>query len=84
MEKTAILPDLSDNTYVYKKHKEVKSYDANGNYKKDSDFELSLYPVGRATGTLDDLPKFAQALLKKKELFKHPETWKTLYTASST
>ena len=84
MEKTAILPDLSDNAYVYEKHKEVKSYDANGNYKKDSDFELSLYPVGRATGTLDDLQKFAQALLKKKELFKHPETWKTLYTASST
>ncbi|KXT83001.1 Beta-lactamase [Streptococcus sp. DD11] len=83
MDKTALLPDLSDNQYVQEKRQEINSYDANGN-KKNADFELSLYPVGRATGTLDDLQKFAQGLLKKEALFKRPETWTRLYTATST
>ncbi|WP_314579502.1 serine hydrolase [uncultured Streptococcus sp.] len=84
MDKTAILPDLSDNSYVQKKRQETKGYDTKGNLLSKDHFITSIYPIGAATGTLKDLEKFAQALLARKTLFERPETWNTLYTASST
>ena len=84
MDKTAILPDLSDNSYVQKKRQETKGYDTKGNLLSKDHFITSIYPIGAATGTLKDLEKFAQALLTRKTLFERPETWNTLYTASST
>ena len=84
MNKTAILPDLSDNSYVQKKRQETKGYDTKGNLLSKDHFITSIYPIGAATGTLKDLEKFAQALLARKTLFERPETWNTLYTASST
>ena len=84
MDKTAILPDLSDNSYVQKKRQETKGYDTKGNLLSKDHFITSIYPTGAATGTFKDLEKFAQALLARKTLFERPETWNTLYTASST
>ena len=84
MDKTAILPDLSDNSYVQKKRQETKGYDTKGNLLSKDHFITSIYPTGAATGTLKDLEKFAQALLARKTLFERPETWNTLYTVSST
>ena len=84
MNKTAILPDLSDNAFVQAKRKEAKGYDSEGKLLGSANSELGLYSSGRATGTLEDLQKFAQALLKKETLFHRPETWTTLYTATST
>ncbi|EGJ37514.1 serine hydrolase domain-containing protein [Streptococcus sanguinis] len=84
MDKTAILPDLSDNSYVQKKRQEAKGYDIQGKVLRKDSFIVGLYPIGAATGTLKDLEKFAQALLARKTLFERPETWNTLYTASST
>ena len=84
MDKTAILPDLSDNSYVQKKRQETKGYDTKGNLLSKDHFITSIYPTGAATGTFKDLEKFAQALLARKTLFDRPETWNTLYTASST
>ena len=84
MDKTAILPDLSDNSYVQKKRQETKGYDTKGNLLSKDHFITSICPIGAATGTLKDLEKFAQALLARKTLFERPETWNTLYTASST
>ena len=84
MDKTAILPDLSDNSYVQKKRQETKGYDTKGNLLSKDHFITSIYPTGAATGTLKDLEKFAQALLARKTLFDRPETWNTLYTVSST
>ena len=84
MDKTAILPDLSDNSYVQKKRQETKGYDTKGNLLSKDHFITSIYPIGAATGTMKDLEKFAQALLARKTLFERPETWNTLYTASST
>ena len=84
MDKTAILPDLSDNSYVQKKRQETKGYDTKGNLLSKDHFITSIYPIGAATGTLKDLEKFAQALLARKTLFERPETWNTLYAASST
>ena len=83
MDKTAILPDLSDNSYVQKKRQETKGYDTKGNLLSKDHFITSIYPIGAATGTMKDLEKFAQALLARKTLFERPETWNTLYTASS-
>ena len=84
MDKTAILPDLSDNSYVQKKRQETKGYDTKGSLLSKDHFITSIYPTGAATGTLKDIEKFAQALLARKTLFERPETWNTLYTASST
>ena len=84
MDKTAILPDLSDNSYVQKKRQETKGYDTKGNLLSKDHFITSIYPIGAATGTLKDLEKFAQALLARKTLFERPETWSTLYSPSLT
>ena len=83
MERTAIAQDLSDNAYVQAKRKEVKGYAADGSLLGDALYEVGLYPVGRATGTLSDLQKFAQALLSRKTLFSRLETWEKLYTGTS-
>ena len=84
MDRTAILPDLSDNAYVQEKRKEDKGYDDQGKLLGDTPFKLWMYPVGGAVGTLGDLQKFAQALLARKTLFERPETWSTLYSPSLT
>ena len=84
MDRTAILPDLSDNAYVQEKRKEDKGYDDQGKLLGDTPFKLWMYPVGGAVGTLGDLQKFAQALLERKTLFERPETWSTLYSPSLT
>ena len=79
MDKTALLPDLSDNPYVQKKRQESKAYDTKGNSLGTAFYEYGLYSIGQAAGTLEDLQKFAQALLGRKALFERPETWNTLY-----
>ena len=84
MDKTAILPDLSDNSYVQKKRQEAKGYDIQGKVLRNDSYIVGLYPTGAATGTLKDLQKFAQALLARKTLFERPETWSTLYSPSLT
>lgn len=84
MERTAIAQDLSDNAYVQAKRKEVKGYAADGSLLGDALYEVGLYPVGRATGTLSDFQKFAQALLSRKTLFTRSETWTTLYSTTAT
>ena len=83
MERTAIAQDLSDNTYVQAKRKEVKGYATDSSLLGDALYEVGLYPVGRATGTLSDFQKFAQALLSRKTLFARSETWDKLYTGTS-
>ena len=84
MDKTAILPDLSDNSYVQKKRQEAKGYDIQGKVLSKDSYIVGLYPIGAATGTLKDLQKFAQSLLARKTLFERPETWSTLYSPSLT
>ena len=84
IEKTAIAQDLSDNAYVQAKRKKVKGYTTDGSLLGDALYEVGLYPVGRATGTLSDFQKFAQALLSRKSLFTRSETWTTLYSKTAT
>ena len=84
MDKTALLPNLSDNPYVQKKRQESKAYDTKGNSLGTAFYEYGLYSIGQAASTLEDLQKFAQALLGRKALFERPETWNTLYNPTST
>ena len=84
MNDTAMSSDLKDNLKVYKKRMEALSYSADGQTSKGTAYLYSaLYPMGNAASTMADFQKFAQALLKKEKLFKHAETWTTLYTATS-
>ena len=84
MKHTALLPDLSDNSYVKEKREQEKVYDANGKLIGAGEFPISVYPAGRATGTFADIKKFAQALLSKKSLFERTETWDKFYSATNT
>ena len=84
MNDTAMSSDLKDNLKVYKKRMEALSYQADGQTSMGNVyFQVGLYPAGNTVSTMGDFQKFAQALLKKEKLFKHTETWTTLYTATS-
>ncbi len=83
MKDTALSADFKENPKIYQKRMEQISYRADGTSMGTSYFHLGLYPAGNAVSTLADFQKFAQALLKKEKLFKHAETWTTLYTATS-
>ena len=76
MEKTALLPDLSDNETVMNARKEVKSY--SGNIALANNFyHVPLYTAGMVTGTADDFHKFAAELLVQdgsSKLFDKAET----------
>lgn len=83
MNKTSLLTGYIDNDYVLEKRKEEMTYDINGKSLGVNYMNIGLYPVGLTASTMGDFQRFAQALLKKEKLFKHAETWTTLYTATS-
>ena len=84
MKDTALSADFKENPKIYQKRMEQISYRADGQTSMGTSyFHLGLYPAGNTVSTLADFQKFAQALLKKEKLFKHAETWTTLYTATS-
>ncbi|NMX24827.1 beta-lactamase family protein [Streptococcus sanguinis] len=83
MDRTAILPDYRQ-CLCTGKAQGGQGYDDQGKLLGDTPFKLWMYPVGGAVGTLGDLQKFAQALLERKTLFHHPETWTELYSTTST
>lgn len=78
MKHTGINADLSDNTWVMEKRAEEKCYTTEGESLGTSQYYLSLYPAGRATGTMSDFVKFAQAFVpaegENSVLFKNAET----------
>ncbi len=83
MEHTALLPDLSDNTYVRDKRQGEKTYDTNGNL-----YQINCFPQILSSGTGDrDFCRFQTvraSSLRKEKLFKRPETWNELYQTTST
>ena len=83
MERTAILPDQSDNDFVKEKLRTAKSYTRDGQLLGNIPYETALYSVGGIAGSLSDFQKFGQALLSRKTLFARAETWTTLYTGTS-
>ncbi len=84
MEHSAVFMDLSDNVWVQQKRKELQCYTAEGDLISDCFYEITLYPAGMCTSTLDDFEKFAAALLREDTaLLGHAETWETLLSPSA-
>lgn len=84
MEHSALSVDLSDNTWVQEKRKELQCYTIDGTLIPDCFYYITLYPAGMCTSTLADFEIFGKALLKEDSpLFQNEETWKTLFTPSA-
>lgn len=86
MEKTALLPDLSDNETVMNARKAVKSYSINIALANNF-YHVPLYPAGMVTGTADDFHKFASELLVQdgnSKLFDKAETAEALFDTTLT
>lgn len=80
MEHTSIRPDCSDNTWVESQRKKTNAYyNVQGEYEDYGECRryILLYPAGSATGTMDDLVRFAKAFLQDSPecpLFREPDT----------
>ncbi len=89
MYHTSIAADFSDNQWVKIQREKLKCYSITL-YNKESFGNcisyILLYPAGSATGTMDDLIKFAKAFTLKGQIspfFKDENTLKTMLSASS-
>lgn len=84
MEHSALSVDLSDNTWVQEKRKELQCYTTDGTLIPDCFYYITLYPAGMCTSTLADFETFGKALLKEDSpLFEKKETWSTLFTPTA-
>lgn len=88
MERTAILPDASDNAFVAEKRHLMRAYYYEDEEKIDlgeARYLIPFYPAGAVCGTFADYLRFARALLPangKSPLFREAETLQTLFTPS--
>lgn len=86
MEHTSIMPDASDNEWGRQKRMELKTYpaDLNGESLSYGDYYCCCYPAGACMSTMEDMQKFAMALLNEESpLFETPETLRELLSPSS-
>lgn len=84
MEHSALSVDLSDNTWVQEKRKELQCYTIDGTLIPDCFYYITLYPAGMCTSTLADFETFGKELLKEDSLlFKNDDTWKTLFSPTA-
>lgn len=84
MEHSALAVDLSDNTWVQEKRKELQCYTIDGTLIPDCFYYITLYPAGMCTSTLADFETFGKELLKEDSLlFKNDDTWKTLFSPTT-
>jgi len=87
MEKTAICPAHDDNPFVYEKRKELVCYANSGMGWVNAGSQLAYimpYPAGAATGTIEDMAKYAGSLVSDDcPLFENEETRDFMFTPSS-
>lgn len=87
MEHSAISSDLSDNPWVKEQRSKLVGYETDGSLRGSFQNNMRLYPVGRCTGTLEDLASYGQAFLPKEGekclLFDREDTLKEMFTATS-
>ena len=86
MEHTSILPDASDNEWVRQKRMNLKTYPADlvGESLSFGDYYCICYPAGACMSTMEDMQKFAAALLNEDSpLFENPETWGEMLSPTS-
>lgn len=78
MNNTGLDPIYSDNPWVKSKLLEAEGYTYDLTPMEEGLFYLNLYPAGSAAGTLNDIIKFAKALVPNsdgsKKLFKNKES----------
>lgn len=86
LEHTSIMPDHSDDQWVYERRRQMKSVSVGGLSGYENGHQLKYagaYPAGAATGTLADLITYGQALVSDEApLFKSPETQQAMFTAT--
>ena len=87
MEHTSIMPDHKDNTWVRAQREKMKSYviDMEGLQSLGTNMTfINLYPAGAVTGTIEDMLKYAQALVTEESpLFRKKETSDKLFSATA-
>ena len=84
MEHSAVFMDLSDNEWVRQKRKDLQCYTTEGDLIPDCFYYITLYPAGMCTSTLDDLGRFAAALLREDTaLLERAETWEEMFSPSA-
>ncbi len=84
MNHSALSTDLSDNTWVQEKRKELQCYTVDCILIPDCFYYITLYPAGMCTSTLADFETFGMALLDENSLlFEEPDTWQTLFTPTA-
>lgn len=86
MKNTGLDPRYSDNSWVKSKLLENEGYTYELLPIEDGLFYLNIYPAGSAAGTLDDIVKFAKALLANSEgskiLFQSQDTLREMLSPS--
>lgn len=83
MQQAVINPDISD--YADIRQNKAKVYSgANGDFREENWSYVPMYPAGAANGTLEELSKFAIALLDEENhpLFEKKETMQEMLSAS--
>lgn len=84
MKHSALFMDLSDNTWVQEKRKELQCYTPDGQLISDCFYYITLYPAGMCTSTLEDFETFARALLDEDcVLFQKKETRNELFAPTN-
>lgn len=88
MEHTSIGATYQDNAWVKQQREKLVCYDNVGEKMSGSEiYYIFIYPAGSATGTINDLLTFAQAITPNENklcpLFKNQETLDQIYTATS-
>ncbi len=84
MEHSALSADLSDNTWVQDKRKELECYTIDNILIPDCFYYITLYPTGMCTSTLSDFEAFGRALISKDSLlFQKSETREMIFTPTS-
>ena len=84
MAHTAISTDLSDNTWVQEKRKELQCYTTDATLIEDCFYYITIYPAGSCTSTMGDFLTFTQALLfQDTVLFESADTWNELFSPTN-
>ena len=88
LEHTSVSASYRDNQWVWEQRQKLKSYKLNGltgEYKSLGSriSYIILYPAGSATGTIEDLAKYAQAFVDEDApLFQNKATQDMLFSGS--
>ena len=88
MKHSSISPIYADNDWVRSERLKLKCYDTEGEIIDGVGmYYIHLYPAGSASGTINDLKTFAQAIMPNEKnpspLFKKQSTLEEIYKATS-